>query len=247
MAGFLLILLLLLPLTYLYFRHEARVWSLNQAEQIASSLKKQDYSVTIPEGWRREQIAKVLDQAGVCSYADFMSASQGMEGYLFPDTYRFFHNTPASQVVATMTANFAKRTAGLNPTANQLILASIVEREAKYETERAPIAGVYTNRLKVGMVLEADPTVQYARDNQEASENLSYWAPITQADYHTIQSPYNTYLHTGLPPGPIDNPGLPSIIAAINPEKNSYYYFFQRNGNIYLSKTLAEHLSKLNQ
>jgi UPF0755 protein len=232
---------------YGYLKYQIRTLRAKQ-EQVVKSLKKEDYKITIPEGWRREEIAKVLETTGICSADSFMQASAGKEGYLFPDTYRFYHNTPAIDVVSAMTSNFTKRMDGMQPTANQVILASIIEREAKYDNERAPIAGVYMNRLKINMLLEADPTVQYARDNTTSSAaHFTYWTPITQADYHSIDSPYNTYLYKGLPPTAIDNPGRPSIIAAMNPEVNPYYYFFQNNGKIFLSKTLSEHLSKLSQ
>jgi len=220
----------------------------------AANEKKQDYAVTIVEGKRREEIAQQMAAAGICSYTDFMTASQNEEGYLFPDTYRFFKDTPAATVVKTLTDNFAKRTASLNPTEDDIILASIVEREAENDTDRPIIAGVYTNRLNSDMMLQSDPTVQYGKDSIDNHSDLpnpvstpttasfKYWKPITQDDYHGVNSPYNTYLNTGLPPGPIANPGLASIKAAMNPASTPYYFFlYSKSGQLLLAKTYAQH------
>ncbi len=214
--------------------------------------KRADIAITIPEGWRREQIATRLEQLKICSAADFMAASEGHEGHLFPDTYRFFQPTPATQVVTTLTNNFDDKTKDFSPTENQTILASIVEREAKYDSERTIIAGVYANRLAIGMKLDADPTVQYGKETNELMTANStgpltlykYWQPITQDDYTGIISPYNTYLNAGLPPSPIANPGLASLAAATNPAKHDYYYFLHKDGVLYPSRTLSEHQSK---
>jgi UPF0755 protein len=117
-----------------------------------------------------------------------------------------------------------------------LVVASIVEREAADDADRPQIAAVYENRLKQNMPMDADPTIQYA---------LGSWDPITASDYQSVQSPYNTYLHTGLPPGPISNPGLKSIQAAITPANTTYLYFFSAKGQLYLSNTYQEQLAKI--
>ncbi len=220
---------------------------LNARNELVKNQKREDVSVTIVEGKRREEIANSMESAGICSADAFLAASSGKEGKLFPDTYRFFPNTPATEVVKALTTTFAKRTRELAPTDDQIILASIIEREATDDTERETISGVYTNRINRGMKLEADPTVQYAKDTQEAKQvrNFSYWGIITRADYKGVNSPYNTYLNAGLPPGPIANPGLKSIAAAQNPAKHDYLYFAHRDGKLLLSKTLAEHEAKL--
>lgn len=230
----------------LYARSELRNLR-NQENQKAALEKKQDVQVTLIEGWRREQIAIALDRAGICTYSSFMAASDGKEGELFPDTYRFFPNTSATEVVQTLLDNFQNKTASLNPTLENLTLASIVEREAQNDSERATIAGVYSNRLKQEMLLQADPTVTYAKDGQAIAKlepkdifNFKFWAPINQEDYKGVIDQYNTYLNQGLPPGPIANPGIKSIEAAINPEVNQYLYFLHKNGQLLLSKTLAE-------
>jgi UPF0755 protein len=213
----------------------------------AQSVVRQDYAVTIPEGWRREQIALQLEEQGICTAASFIQASATKEGYLFPDTYRFFKDTPAPEVVQRMTTTFTKRTEGLNPTRDQIILASIVERESGGGNDRELIAGVYANRMAIGMALQADPTIQYALENTGALKKkvTDYWQPILRSDYDRNLAPYSTYTVAGLPPTPIANPGLASIKAAINPEKHAYYYFLHtKDGTILPSKTLAEHERK---
>jgi len=204
---------------------------------ILASGKANEYLVTIPEGWRITQIDEYLAQKGVISAGDLVKIASADEGYLFPDTYRFMPNTPASETRQAMIDNFHKKTAELNPTRDQVILASIIEREAKFDEDRPKIAGVYLNRLEKGMKLEADPTVQYAKGS---------WEPIKLSDYKDVISPYNTYLNVGLPPGPICNPGLKSIQAALYPEKNGYLYFFHKSdGHAVFSATLEEHQDNL--
>ncbi len=189
--------------------------------------------VTIIEGWSTQDIAEALEEKEIVTKKDFLAAAKGKEGYLFPDTYHFAHDVTASEVVTRLEETFAKRTKELAPTREQVIIASIVEREAKLDEDRAKIAGVYFNRLRLGMRLEADPTVQYAKGS---------WDPITVADYRSVISPYNTYLNAGLPPGPIANPGLSSLEAAVHPaETDAVYFFHLKDGTTIYSKTLEEH------
>lgn len=205
--------------------------------------------VTIPEGWRTEQIASRLAEKKVVKYDDFIQAAKSSEGYLFPDTYEFKSDVTAAEIVQTMTANFSKRTAGLNITLDTLKLASIIEREAKFDADRPKIARVYLNRLDHNMKLEADPTVQYAKDSLVYSrssivdrEKFEFWGKITSSDYLNVQSLYNTYIYLGLPPAPICNPGLKSILGALNPDTNDYFYFLQTpDGKTYYAQTAAEH------
>lgn len=216
--------------------------------QAALNSKRADVSVTFQEGLRREEYAARLATAGICTYEDFLAASTGTEGKLYPETYRFFPNTPAKDVVAKLTAQFAKELAGNVPTDEQLVLASIVEREATNASEAPAIAGVYANRLKIGMRLDADPTVQYGKDTlawqQQKLASFDFWQPILRADYQGVESPYNTYRTAGLPPTPISNPSLSSIRAAQNPQEHSYFYFLHKDGKLLLSRTLAEHTAK---
>ncbi len=208
----------------------------NIANKIASGEVAQ-FKVTFPEGWRLEQIADRLEARKIVSKDDFLKAAAGQEGYLFPDTYFIKSGMSAEDIVSLMKNNFKNRTANLVVTPDIVILASIVEREASKNDDRSQIAAVYANRLKLGMKMEADPTVQYAKGS---------WAAITQSDYHNVESPYNTYLQPGLPPGPICNPGLLSLEAATKPAQNDYLYFFHtKDGRTVFSKTFAEHDSNL--
>jgi UPF0755 protein len=223
-----------------------------------------EQTLTIPEGWRVEQIADLLAQTGVVEKDDFLTASRydpvrytlpsgisrevgaSLEGLLFPDTYRFSYGVSSKEIVATMLDNFRVKTNELTPTDNDLILASIIEREAKTEAERPIIAGVYTNRLKQNIRLQADPTVQYGKDTLAAAasdaETFAWWEPITVEDYQAVKSPFNTYLISGLPEAPIANPGLLSLAAAKQPAPHDYFYFFHRaDGTTVFSKTLEEH------
>lgn len=211
--------------------------NLCQIVQMMHEGKIEEYIVTIPEGWRATQIDELLSQKGIIIKGEFIKVATAKEGYLFPDTYRFPLKTSAGAILKIMTDNFAKKTEGLKITKDVVTLASIVEREAKLDSDRAKIAGVYTNRLNIGMKLDADPTIQYGKGN---------WNPISKTDYKNFQSAYNTYLHPGLPPTPICNPGLKSLQAALNPEKHDYYYFFTKaDSQAVFSKTYQEHLDNL--
>jgi len=211
------------------------------------------FTVTIPEGYRVLQIAKLLGEDGKVNVNKFIEAAAGTEGTLFPDTYVFPYDLEASKIIKTLKDNFDKRTKGMNLSSDQLILASIVEREAKDDTERAKIAAVYKNRADDNMLLQADPTVQYAIDTQKylksQSIDFAFWQPITKDDYLNTNSAFNTYKNKGYPPAPICNPGLKSIEAALHPEQNfDYLYFFHdRDLNIHFSKTYAEQMQAIQQ
>ncbi len=201
-------------------------------------------TLRVLEGWRREQIAELIAQRGLDG-AGFLALSGDFEGQLFPDTYFIAPDAAPSQILDKLLANYRIRTQDFGVTREQMILASIVEREAKTDAERPIIAGIFTNRLKIAMKLEADPTVQYGRDTNRLKRGeaiTSYWGPITLADYTAVESSFNTYLNAGLPPGAICNPGLASIKAAINPAVTDAYYFFHAPDEVLItSRTLAEH------
>jgi UPF0755 protein len=225
--------------------------------------------VTIPEGWRALEIADALDRAGVTSRADFLAAvakpsldpgstlaippGHSLEGFLYPDTYRFDANSDPTAVVKRLIANFA---AHLSPdvqdgfAANQLdlnsavTLASIVEREAVIPSERPTIASVYLNRLHRGMRLQADPTVQYALVTGDGLDvgASGYWKRRLTSSDLLFTSPYNTYIATGFPPGPICNPGAASLAAVAHPATTDFLYFVARpDGTHAFARTLAEH------
>lgn len=212
-------------------------------------------SVTIPEGWRMDMIArrfardlgvdagKILtifrDSAYVASKG-FEGTS--LEGYLMPDTYNFYWQTDEAEIVERMVSGFKsffvdslkQRLRESHMSLREVVtLASIVEGESGVDAERPMIAGVYLNRLKKGMKLEADPTIQYVVPN--GPRRLRY------LDLR-IDSPYNTYLNYGLPPGPVNNPGKHSILGVLYPDKNQYLYFVATGvGGHHFSKTYSEH------
>jgi len=182
-----------------------------------------------------------------------------LEGYLFPDTYALLaENAAAADLIASQLNAFAARVVprytqaaadgATELTLHQVVtLASIVEREAVVPAERPAIAGVYLNRLANGMVLNADPTVQYAMGYQPATGQ--WWkTPVTLAEYSSVDSPYNTYLYPGLPPGPIAAPGLSSIEAVLAPEASDYLYFValpDGSGRHVFARTYEEHLENV--
>lgn len=211
--------------------------------------------VTVPEGLRREEIAAKFatnldrDQTFV---NDFLASSKGQEGYLFPETYLFPKDASASAIVAKMIKTYESRTKDLSPINTNLskseiiTLASIIERETKTDEERPIVAGILMNRLSIGMALQVDATLQFAIANlnykfQITNPTYKWWEQITKNDLN-INSPYNTYKFTGLPPGPIANPGSTSIMAAFAPSPSDYWYYIHDDkGKIHYAKTLAEH------
>jgi len=225
--------------------------------------------VTFPEGWRAAEMAALLEAKNVLAGGEFLQlALRGdfdydflkdrppgstLEGYLFPDTYRTPPGLTARELVDGMLRNFGRRftpemrrqAAARGLTLHEAVtLASIVEREAVVAAERPLIAGVFLNRLEAGMPLQADPTVQYAKAEKQANSPLAtdYWPKdLTNADL-SIDSPYNTYRQTGLPPGPICNPGLASIKAVLEPAATDYLYFVAKeDGSHVFARTLEEH------
>jgi len=206
-----------------------------------------DKWVTIPEGWRTEEIGLKLAQELAISEQEFIG--QAEEGYMFPDTYLFPLQASASAVVKIMRNNFDKKideelraaTAGQQLTLNDVvIIASLVEREARLEEDRPMVASVLHNRLAAGMKLDIDATLQYALGYQ--SEEKDWWKETLTAADKEIDSPYNTYKYAGLPPGPIANPGLSSIRAVVYPEQTDYFYYVaDSEGKSHFARTLEEH------
>ncbi len=213
-------------------------------------------NVTIPEGLTARRIAQILKSKVGIDSARFMQLvndpnfarklgidANGFEGYLMPDTYTFIWGDSEENIIEKMVSEFKKfyndslkereKIIGLN-THQVVTLASIVEGEAKFDDEKPRIAGVYFNRLRLKMPLEADPTIQYIIP--DGPRRLFY------KDLR-IESPYNTYLNPGLPPGPVNNPGKSSILAVLYPEKNKFLYFVSDgSGRHVFSRTYDEHL-----
>jgi UPF0755 protein len=218
-------------------------------------------AITIPEGYTVSQITPLLART-LKVPADSVQAamkdtallarldipSPTLEGYLFPDTYAFPVGTTARQAVREMVYDFERRwnsdwdakASGLKINRNDLVtMASIVEREARVPEERPVIAAVYYNRLRKGMLLQADPTIQYALGHHVGR--------VLYKDL-AVQSPYNTYIHKGLPPGPVASPGVASLNAAANPANIPYLYFVASpDGHHEFRMTLDEHTNAVRQ
>jgi UPF0755 protein len=217
--------------------------------------------VTVPEGWTLKQIAQRLEARNVVDATAFMAAAsmrpayrdlpllaglsddQSLEGYLFPESYRFEPGSPAEVVVRRMVVqlehnlpeDWMQITERQHRNLHQVLtLASIVQAEA-FQTDIEQVAGVFWNRLRTGRRLESDATVNYALGTSKRQP--------TFADTY-VQHPYNTYRFSGLPPGPIGSPGRSAIAASLHPPDLPYFFFLHKvNGEIVLSRTFAEHLS----
>ncbi len=198
------------------------------------------YEVTVPEGSNIFDIASIAAETGIIKESDFISAAADpsaihdldpkaatLEGYLFPSTYRITRRTTAAQLCRSMTEQFRKEWKSLNTAASihdTVTLASLVEKETGAPQERPIVASVFHNRLRIGMRLDCDPTTIYAAKLQDR-----YRGKIHKSDLAS-QSEYNTYQHAGLPPGPIANPGLAALKAALSPAETKYLYFVAKPG-----------------
>lgn len=208
----------------------------------------EDIWVTLIEGWRLEEMAQEISTKYQVPSSKFLSLAK--EGYMFPDTYLFPKEVSAENITDTLKETFEKRfdselidkvkKLGLTK-AEAVNLASIVEREARSAGARQMVASILLKRLKIGMGLNADATIQYALGYQK--EEKSWWKRHLSRDDLQINSPYNTYLYAGLPPTPIANPGLSSLQAVANadPETPYLYYYHDSKGRSYYAKTLEEH------
>ena len=230
--------------------------------QIAKKIIKGDVArqtIFIPEGWNTKEISRYLSNLGLAKTTDFNNVvnndfssqfaflkdkpeTASLEGYLFPDTYEIDIGSDTETIIRQMLVNFDRK---LTPEIRQEIknqkktifeivtMASLLEKEAKTLEDKKLISGIFWKRLNTGMVLQSCATVVYALGRNPGQ--LSY-------EDLKIDSPYNTYKYSGLPPGPICNPGMDSIIAAIYPKTSQYWYFLSPpDGTIYYSQTLEEH------
>ncbi|HXS77944.1 MAG TPA: endolytic transglycosylase MltG [Terracidiphilus sp.] len=213
-------------------------------------------AVTVPEGATVFEVANRLEQAGISSREEFLDEqprlaalvadidpqAKTLEGYLFPDTYKFPRRTSATQIAGTMVKRFRTIATeiGLKENVHDVVtLASLVERETAIESERPLVASVFENRLAKHMPLMTDPSVIYGLEVRDQWRGTIYRTDLKR------DTPYNTYIHAGLPPGPIANPGLPSLRAAMNPPQTNYLYFVAAGANpqgkSLFSTTLEEH------
>lgn len=245
-------------------------------EEIVAELQRgrvRAVTVTIPEGWRMEQVAAKLAEAGLGKATDYLAlmrkhdypypwlqgrpegAPDGLEGFLFPDTYEVSLDAKPEAVIELMLRNFDRR---VTPEIRQalakgdlsfyeaIVLASIVEREAVVPDERPIIAAVFLSRLNTGMYLQADPTVSYAKGLDPAQK--VWWTPMMVEESQSVESPYNTFLHGGLTPGPICSPGLASIEAVAQPAQTDYLYFVSKgDGSHAFAETFDEHVENMHK
>ncbi|HXK34009.1 MAG TPA: endolytic transglycosylase MltG [Dehalococcoidia bacterium] len=242
--------------------------TLTVVERIASG-RTASNRVVIPEGRRAEEVARILADAGVVTADAFMAAlaksqyrqaflsqvpGDSLEGFLFPAAYEFSRQTSPQEAVDTLLRGFDENVASTLQVEGQplslyevVTLASIVEREAVVPEERPIIASVFLNRLQAGIPLQADPTVQYAIAADPANvEQFGYWKQGLTLEDLQFDSPYNTYVYPGLPPGPICNPGLSSIEAVVRPASTAFLYFVARDdGTHVFAETLEEHLANV--
>ena len=222
-------------------------------------------ALTIPEGFNIFDIAHAVETAGLGSASDFLAAERrhteliasylpdgaprpaSLEGYLFPDTYRFSRHATQLQILTAMVHRFRQAIMPLQeplgyplePPLNvpqTVLMASLIEKEVAKESERPLVAGVFYNRLARKMPLATDPTVIYAALLEDRWRGMIYASDLKS------DSPYNTYRHAGLPPGPICNPGLAALRAAVHPAQTDYLYFVaDANGNSRFAKDLKDH------
>lgn len=215
--------------------------------------------ITIPEGKNMYEVALLLETAGITSAEEFLSAAQSpellsllsaeapsLEGYLYPETYRFAPKTPAKTVAKAMVDLFHKKTEPLNfnhPFLSKhqvVVLASVVEKETGAKSERPAIAGVFTNRLKKRMRLESDPTTIYGIWSR-------YKGNIRKSDLLEL-TPYNTYKIPALPKGPISNPSLEAIQAVLNPANHEFLFFVSKNdGTHVFTKSYGDHVNAVDE
>jgi UPF0755 protein len=241
---------------------------------LARGAVKRGTTMTNLEGWRADQVAKRLEELNLARADQILqlvrsprdhglsppdSTSRTLEGYLFPETYEFDAKATPEQIVETMVRQFDRRfdqqlraqAAGRGLSVSQaVVLASIIEREAQNPAERPLISAVYHNRLAQGMKLEADPTVQYAVADADLGQAARYgfWKPELSVQELKIESPYNTYQRTGLPPAPICSPGLAALEAAVAPADVPYLFFVARgDGSHAFAVTLSEHNANISR
>ena len=241
-----------------HYRLKGSMWSWTVLDQLVAG-QLHTKAVTIPEGLTLTQIAERVEEAGLANADAFIDAARdkallneyglptpSFEGFLFPETYRFAEGLEARDLVEAMAEEFFERFAEVIPEGTspdelieKIILASLIEREARSNSEMPRIAGVFQNRIREGMRLESCATIQYILGKPKER--------LLLRDLR-IESPYNTYLNRGLPPGPIASPSADAIAAAFAPEEHDYLFFFARkdgSGTHVFSKTYREHQRKI--
>lgn len=234
--------------------------SIGAAELFVKGMPRKEVSIRIIEGWSIGDIAQYLEENGIAKRSDFLAETLkdyaplfpflserkkglSLEGYLFPDTYRIFLDSSPTDIIKKMLQNFAvqytedmqRETRVREVTIDESVtLASILEQEVRASKDRRIVADIFYRRMKVGMPLQADSTINYITGRSDASARGSDLS---------VNSPYNTYRNKGLPPGPICNPGIDAIRAALTPLANQYWFFLTTpEGEVIYSKTFQEHV-----
>lgn len=226
---------------------------LNKADDAKALTEKllkgtSERKLTVIEGWRVEEIGEYLEKQGFKFKADeFTKKAKALEGKLFPDTYFVSKEATSDQIISRLNEEFKEKFAPLAGKGGSLtddevvILASIVEREARDKADKKMVAGILRNRLNRGIALETDATIQYILGNRQDKDK--WWPTITAEQTKSLTSPYNTYLNAGLPEAPISNPSWDSLEAVVSPtESDNFYYLHGKDGNAYYSKTIEEHI-----
>jgi UPF0755 protein len=226
--------------------------------EIAHQLTKgtDDVKITILEGWRKEEIAEMLDEQKLDNFnkADFLKLVEGEEGLLFPDTYLVQRSATTQSIHDLLRDTFDRKvTNGLEEDIKAsgkefkdiIVMASLIQREAKDPEQMKVVSGILWNRVQLGMALNVDATLQYIKGYNKSQQ--SWWVEPLAADKEST-SAYNTYKNPGLPPRPIDNPGLDAIKAALHPTETDYlYYVHDTKGGVHYAKTLEEHNRNVQQ
>ncbi len=263
MKKFIFILIFLILLIISAFALSSALNHRSQLQQTRTTAKAAQISITLLEGWTDRDIAEYLQKTLYINTADFLKTADNfdltaypivsqkpkngnLEGFLFPDTYFLLKSATSTPeaVIKKALDNFSHKITPEMQTqslANNmsfyqtLILASIIEKEGKSNADKKIISGIFYNRLKNNIALQSDATINYITHKNSPSLSL---------DDTKLDSPYNSYKYPGLPPTPICNPGLDSILAALYPQKNDYLYFLSdpKTGNAIFAKTYEEHL-----
>ncbi len=215
---------------------------INYLRRENQNTKLEEATITIPEGLTVVQMGDLFAKENIFSKNTFVKSASKYEGYLFPDTYRFYKNATPQGVIDKMRSNFDKKVNSqiLNEieqsqkTLNEIvIMASLLEEEAHDNEDRKIIAGILWKRINLGMLLQVDAALNYVIGKTSAE--------LTANDL-AIDSLFNTYKYRGLPPAPISNPGIDTIIAALRPKKTDYlYYLSDKGGKIHYARTFEEH------
>lgn len=229
---------------------------------LSSMRERMQNKITIIEGWTIQNIAQYLEENNIAKKSDFINAitrkkpfwgdfvllkdkpeDRDLEGYLFPDTYLIYKDASIDDIIKKMLSNLdkkftdemRKRSSSLGFNTHEILtLASIIEKEVSQDNDRLVVSGIFHKRMKLGMGLQADSTVNYVTGRSELQPSY---------DDISIDNPYNTYKYRGLPPGPIGNPSLSAIVAAVSPKESEYLYFLTTpEGSVIYSKTYEEHV-----